>query len=111
MECMTGDNTTPERFYGRVEEIWEKTFRPAAAVLLGEQEAAPNGILRSLDEYRERISASVEMNYTRWGVSRDATGAGSGGDFGKAFAYLKKWITERTAWMDGEYTAAVQTEE
>ena len=102
---------THETFRDRVEEIWEKTFRPAAAVLLGEQEAAPNGILRSLDEYRERISASVEMNYTRWGVSRDATGAGSGGDFGKAFAYLKKWITERTAWMDGEYTAAVQTEE
>ena len=102
---------THEAFRSKAEEIWTKTFRPAVAVLLGEKEAEPDGILRSLDEYRERISDSVQMNYTRWGISRDATGAGSGGDFATAFAYLKKWITERTAWMDGEYTIREQTVE
>ena len=102
---------THETFGERVTEIWEKTFRPAVAVLLGEQEAPQGGSLCSLDEYRERISDSVQMNYTRWGISRDATGSGSGGDFGTAFAYLKKWITERTAWMDREYTSAEQTGE
>lgn len=102
---------THEAFRSKAEEIWTKTFRPAVAVLLGEKEAEPDGILRSLDEYRERISDSVQMNYTRWGISRDATGAGSGGDFATAFAYLKKWMTERTAWMDGEYTIREQTVE
>ena len=102
---------THEAFQNKVGEIWTKTFRPAVAVLLGEKKAEPDGILRSLDEYREKINDSVQMNYTRWGISRDATGAGSGGDFGKAFDYLKKWITERTAWMDGEYTIREQTGE
>lgn len=92
-----------EEFREKVGEIWEKTFRPAVAVLLGETEAAANGIVRSLDEYMEHIEASVRMNYTRWGISRDATGPGSGESFEKATAYLRKWIAERTAWMDAEY--------
>ena len=100
-----------ETFRQKVGEIWEKTFRSAAAVLLGEKEAEAEGNLRSLDEYTERIAASVKMNYTRWNVSRDATGPGSGESFEKAVAYLKKWITERTAWMDAEYTPSTEKAE
>ena len=100
-----------EGFRKKVGEIWEKTFRPAAAVLLGEKEAKEDGIICSVDRYMEQIGASVEMNYTRWGISRDATGPGSGESFEKATAYLKKWITERTAWMDGEYTPSRETAE
>ena len=70
-----------------------------------------DGIICSIDRYMERIGASVEMNYTRWGISRDATGPGSGESFEKAAAYLKKWITERTAWMDGEYTLSGERSE
>ena len=97
-----------ETFRSKVTELWEKTFRPAVSVLLGEKAAAADGILRPLDEYREKIISSVEMNCSRWGTSRDATGPGSGGDFEKAFAYLKKWIADRTVWMDGEYMPAMQ---
>ena len=100
-----------EGFRNKVSEIWEKTFRPAAAVLLGEKEADEDGIICSVDRYMERIGASVGMNYTRWGISRDATGPGSGESFEKAAAYLKKWITERTAWMDGEYTLSGERSE
>ena len=100
-----------EGFRNKVCEIWEKTFRPAAAVLLGEKEAGTDGIIRSLDEYTERIGASVQMNYNRWSISRDATGSGSGGSFERAVAYLKKWIAERTMWMDQEYTSSAETAE
>ena len=31
---------------------------------------------------------------------------GAGGSFDNAFRYLKSWIAERTAWMDGQYGAA-----
>ena len=100
-----------EAFRQKVGEIWEKTFRFAAAVLLGENEAETAGGIRSLDEYAERIDASVKMNYTRWSVSRDATGPGSGESFERAVAYLKKWIAERTAWMDAEYMPSAEKAE
>ena len=100
-----------EGFRNKVGEIWEKAFRPAVAVLLGEKEAEEGGIVRSLDEYMGRIEASVQMNYTRWSISRDATGPGAGESFGNAAAYLRKWITERTAWMDTEYLPSAQTAE
>ena len=73
-------------------------------VLLGEKTADPDSTIRSIDEYSERISASVKMNYKRWPVSRDASGSGSGGNFESAVKYLKKWIADRTVWMDGYYT-------
>ena len=55
-----------DSFRKKTEEIWRETFRPALSVLTGETEAEPDGILRSLDEYQERIRASAEMNYRRW---------------------------------------------
>jgi len=93
-----------EAFREKVGKLWLNVFRPAAAVLLGEKKAGPDGILCSLDEYRERIRKSAEMNYKRWNVSDAAKGPGSGISFDRAAAYLKNWIAERTAWMDGQYT-------
>lgn len=90
-------------FRDTVRDIWLHLFRPAADVLLGERAAEPDGILRSLDEYRERIAASAAMNYKRWYVSTDASGKDSGGSFENAVNYLKRWIAERTAWMEREY--------
>lgn len=91
-----------ESFREKVGKIWKETFRPAVAVLLGETRAEQDGILCSLDEYRERIRASAEMNTRRWGISNAATAGGGG--FDKAVKYMKQWITDRTAWMDSEYT-------
>ena len=89
-------------FTDRVNAIWQERFRPAAAVLLGEKAAPEGSALRSLDEYAEGIRDSAEMNFRRWGVSK-STDAAAGSSFGNAVAYLKKWIAERTAFMDGVY--------
>ena len=92
-----------EAFRAEVEALWKEAFRPAVAVLLGEKEKEPDGIVCSLAEYRERISASAQMNTRRWGVNSEANGAGSGGSFDNAVKYMENWIRKRTAWMDGEY--------
>ena len=92
-----------QAFREQVRELWRKDFRSAVAVLLGDAEAGPDSVIRSLDEYKERISASAAMNYKRWPINSAATGRGSGGSFDNSVEYLKRWIRERTAWMDGEY--------
>ena len=81
---------------------WRDTFRPALAVLLGEKEPEEGSRLTSLDNYRERIRASAEMNFARWGVPK-TTDADAGGSFRNAAAYLIRWIGNRTAYMDGKY--------
>ena len=89
--------------------VWQRDFRPAVEVLLGEREAAPDGVVRSLDEYRDRISASARMNTRRWGVNDKATKKEAGGSFDHAVEYLRAWIRERAAWMNGYYTTAQVT--
>ncbi len=86
-----------------MKEIWRDDIRPAVAVLLGEAEAGPDCIVRSMEEYMDRISASVQMNTRRWGISRDAARTGAGDSFENAVRYLREWIRERTVWMDREY--------
>jgi len=95
-----------ESFMEQVREIWTESFRPAAAVLLGEKERQAEGILKSLDEYRAEIEASAAMNFARWGINSDASAKEAGESFDHAFRYLKNWIAERTAWMDGQYGRA-----
>ena len=100
-----------EPFRVKTGMIWQYSFRPAVAVLLGEKEPEAGSIIRPLDEYKERISASVAMNYKRWPVSDDATAKGAGGSFDNAVEYIRKWITDRTAWMDQTYTAETVIDE
>lgn len=90
--------------------IWQRDFRPAVEVLLGIREAKEGGIIRSLDEYRERISASARMNTKRWGVSDRATKKEAGVSFEHAVEFLREWITERAAWMNGNYTTGQVTD-
>lgn len=91
--------------------IWQKDFRPAVEILLGEREAKPNGIIHSLDEYIDGISASAAMNYKRWPVSTNATQEAAAGSFDKAVEFLRKWITERAKWMNENYTTEKVTDE
>ena len=91
-----------EDFMALVRKIWTEKFRPAAAVLLGEQEAGEDSAVRSLDSYVDAIRDSAKMNYARWTVSK-TTYALSAGSFENAVSYLKKWIAGRTEFMDGEY--------
>ena len=90
-------------FRKRLGEIWRTVFRPAAAVLLGEVPAEPGSIIRPFDEYRARIEASAAMNFKRWGTNDQATAYEAGGNFNNATKYLKRWIKDRTVWMDANY--------
>ena len=89
-------------FMDIVRDIWTEKFRPAAAILLGEAEAGAESAVRSLDSYAEAIRDSAKMNYARWSVSK-TTMARSAGSFENAVSYLKKWIADRTKYMDGVY--------
>lgn len=91
--------------------IWQKDFRPAVEILLGEREAKPDGFVRSLDEYRDGISASAAMNYKRWPVSDTTAKTGAAGSFDNAVEFLRRWITERAEWMNGNYTTEQVTDE
>ena len=89
-------------FMDRVREIWQKQFRPAAAVLTGEAEPTADSVLRSLDDYAESIRKSAAMNTARWGVPKTTSGT-AGSNFDQAVVYLKKWIASRTSYMDSVY--------
>ena len=91
--------------------IWQKDFRPAMEILLGEREAEPDGIIRPLDEYIDGISASAAMNYKRWSVSTNTTQAAAAGSFDNAVEFLRRWITQRVEWMNGNYTTEKVTDE
>ena len=91
-----------EDFMERVRKTWRERFRPAAAVLLGEQKPAEGSVIRPLDDYIAGIRNSAEMNYVRWGVGKN-TDEKAGKSFENATAYLKNWIMRRTAFMDGVY--------
>ncbi|MER1993541.1 MAG: CotH kinase family protein [Eubacteriales bacterium] len=86
-------------------QTWQRDFRPAVEVLLGTREAEPDGMIRSLDEYKERIAASARMNTKRWGTGSNATNKEAGVSFDHAVEYLRNWIAGRAAWMNGYYTA------
>ena len=75
-------------------------------MLLGETEGTTGGCLKPLDEYRAEIEASAAMNFARWGINSETSAPEAGGSFDKAISYLKNWIADRTAWMDGQYGAA-----
>ena len=57
-----------EDFRNTVGDIWQNSFRQAAVVLLGEKEAEPEGVIRSLDEYAEQIRDSAAMNSREIGL-------------------------------------------
>ena len=94
-----------EAFREKTGRIWQQDFRPALEVLLGRREAEPDGILRSLDEYKERISTSARMNTKRWGISNSATKKEAGVSFDHAVEFLRSWIAKRMDWMNAYYTA------
>ena len=102
--------TTHEAFTQKAQELWNTRFRPAAAILLGEENGdrdRESHVLKSLDEYAEAIRSSAEMNFERWGTN-DQAAKRAGGSFDNAVAYLKKWIRSRVDFMDSENTRLIQ---
>ena len=97
-----------EDFRRETREIWQRSFRPALGVLLGETEG--EGVLRSLTAYAEEIRASAVMNAKRWGTNSGA-GRLAGSNFETAVAYLENWIRQRVSWMEekSQYSTAQKT--
>lgn len=83
--------------------LWQKDFRPAVSVLLGDTKAGPDSIVCSLDEYRDRISKSAVMNYVRWHAAGASATRAAETSLATAVKSMRKWITERTEWMDKTY--------
>ena len=88
---------TQEDFREETRDLWERVFRPALGILLGEAEG--KGVLCPLTSYVERIRDSAAMNAKRWGTN---SGAGhlAGNSFETATAYLESWIRQRVCWME-----------
>ncbi len=89
-------------FMDRVRTIWREKFSPATEILLGNRQPGPDSAVCSMDEYIDRIRASAKMNYARWGFG-NTTDKDAGKNFDNACHYLKKWITNRTAFMNQNY--------
>jgi hypothetical protein len=50
--------------------------------------------------------AAIDRNFEKWQVLNENVGgfnAFVGGSYDAEIAYLKQWLTDRTAWMDAEF--------
>lgn len=84
--------------------LLEAELVPAAEILLGHRKAPKGSALRSLEEYKEVLRASAEMNFTRWNprLVQDITDQ-SGRTFDDACNYLTDWIGQRFSMMQAEW--------
>ena len=74
----------------------------ALSSLIGEREAAPDGILKSFDEYVAAISQSAAMNEVRRNKGTPLT-KDAGTDFKSGTEYLGPWLVRRTHYLDQTY--------
>jgi hypothetical protein len=79
--------------------MWEGRFGRGVKILLG-QEEDPEGKLKSLDRYADEIAASARMNFALYPfMKNDWSVVHTGKDFEENYAYLKDFITQRTAYL------------
>ena len=97
-------------FHAEAAERYARIFRPGIRILLG-REKDPAGVLRSIDEYAEELSASARMDFFRWPEPplSDAVAAhfntASGDSFEEQVAYLKDYLTIRLDALDAFFGA------
>ena len=88
-------------FYAAMTARYKDVFRKAVDILLGAAEDE-TGKLRSIDAYVEDIRQSAEMNFVRWPMLKHTSAvAKTGYTFDMNIDYLKNFITERKAFLDG----------
>ena len=85
-------------FRQRVQELYTEKFVPCLAILLGEQEDGT--YLKSVQSYKDQISASAAMNFARWGYVNMTEARRVGSTFDKAISYIQTFMTERREWLD-----------
>lgn len=87
----------------RVKEMWEGKFGRGVRILLG-QEEDPEGKLKSLDQYSDDIAASARMNFARYPFMKNNwSEISTGSTFDENTAYLKDFIEQRAAYLDGAW--------
>ena len=90
-------------FYRRMVEMYETVFAPAIDILLGNK-VDESGVLKSLDEYEDRIKDSAAMNYVRYPKLKQIYGnVQTGKDLHENIEYLKNYLIERKAFLDSEW--------
>lgn len=88
-------------FAAEVRRVYDESLRPLLEVLVGEREADEELQILSLDEYAAQLSASAEMNFARWRVLNHKTRAvKTGANYEQNIEYLRKWISDRMAYLD-----------
>lgn len=91
-----------EEFVEAVKEAYELYFRPCLEVLLGLREpSGKTGELQSLDDYAAYMSASTDMNFTRWRIfNADEFPVKTGANYEENIEYLRTFLTQRMAYLD-----------
>ncbi len=97
-----------EEFCGMVCRMWQERFSDAVDVLLGKKEDA-EGRIRSLDQYREEIRASAEMNFLRWPIGETKQNlAECGNTFDENVDYLKAFLENRQEFLESEWGTGIR---
>ncbi len=96
-----------EAFHSMVCRMWRERCSDAVDVLLGKKEDA-EGRIRSLDQYREEIRESAEMNFVRWPMGNTKKNLAECGDtFDENVDYLKAFLEERQAFLESEWGSGI----
>lgn len=90
----------------RIKEMYQELYLPAIAMMLGESE--PGTWLHSIDWYEQRIRASADMNYTRWGYTSVDRSNKVGRTFRSNVEHIRTFMTKRREWMNKWWIQGVQ---
>lgn len=95
-------------FYRALVEYFNKDFRAAIEILLGDRESSSS--LKSIREYAEAIRKSAEMNYLLYPHLKDERGTiQTGLSFQENIDYLHSYITRRMAFLEQEWIEKDET--
>lgn len=93
-----------EDFHRETVRVYQETFSPLIAGLLGEADGEG---LRSLADYRDEIAASAAMNFVRWPFSTESSkGVKLSPSFEGNVSILEEFIRERRDFLNGEWPDA-----
>ncbi len=97
-----------EAFSDMVCRMWKERVSDALDILLGRKED-PEGKIFSLDQYREEIRKSAEMNFVRWPIGKNKKNLAECGDtFDENVDYLKSFLEKRQVFLESEWGTGIQ---
>lgn len=92
-----------EDFQEKVEQAYKTLYRDNCNVLLGKG-TDPQGIVKSISEYKDEIKASANMNFAlRKNFNTTKRGAKTGKSFDENITYLRSFIKNRVAYFERQW--------